>query len=105
MLEISGGQDFDECVFLLDADEVADFLSIFEKDQRWDGTHAELRGQCGAFINVHFGNDYFVADFGSDFLENWGLHFARTAPRSPEINQHGSRSNCVCEIGGAKFFY
>ncbi|GKU09334.1 unnamed protein product, partial [Fusarium langsethiae] len=62
-------------------------FTVFEQQQSRDTTDAIFRRSARVLIDVQFCNGQFALIFVSDFIQNRGDHFARTAPLCPEIDE------------------
>jgi hypothetical protein len=76
-----------EGFFWLEADHFVYRLTIFEDDQGRDGHNAKTACGIRVVVNVYFDDFELGAHFSVDLLQDRSDHFARAAPRSPEVNQ------------------
>ena len=75
--------------FWLATDELADGLASFEEEQRGDSGDSKLGRECLCLIDVHFADLGFAGALVSDLVYDGRKLDARTAPRCPEVHQHG----------------
>jgi hypothetical protein len=67
------------------------FASGYEQYERGDRINSKPLRKDRQFLGIHFGDKPSASALGSD-LDQFGCdHFARSAPWSPELNEHGER--------------
>src|SRR5207302_4787284 len=71
------------------ADFLRDRLPALEQQHGRDAAHAVATGRVGILVDVELGDRHFVTELARNFLERRSDHAARTAPFSPEVDQHG----------------
>jgi hypothetical protein len=79
-----------EIALAAQADDLVSHLAFIEEQQRGDRANAVFGGQTLLFVDINLPNFdpgfVFVGEFAQDRKE----HFARSAPLSPEIHEHGN---------------
>ncbi len=70
------------------ADDRLDGLAGLEQDHRGDREHLEARGGLRVLVDVEL-DDSQLRALGGDLLEDRRDDAARTAPRRPEVDEHG----------------
>lgn len=64
-------------------------FAVFEKEECGHRLNAIDRSGLWVTIDIHFQNVPCIADAARELVENRRLCFARPAPRSEKIDQHG----------------
>jgi hypothetical protein len=80
-------------------------VAVGEDGEVWDALDVEARGKLGVAFGVNFEHDGLAGHFLRDLCHVWRSHAARTAPRSPEIDEdrNATLANDLIEFGGAGF--
>jgi len=99
------GEFGDDIAFATDAYGLVTLDPALKVNQTRDAANAKLGRNSRSLVNVDFCDRKFADIFSCDFVNHWAKHATRSAPWSPEINEHRSRSgfNEVCEIGIIEF--
>src|SRR5687767_12204355 len=81
-------------------DDALRLRAILEEDQRRDRKHVELRRRLLVVVDVQR-DDADIVALVRHLLENRVDHSARTAPRRPEVDEHGFTGvqNIVLKVG------
>jgi hypothetical protein len=69
----------------LHTDELADYLTLLEEQQRGDPGDLETPSQLGVLIHINLGHLGAVGQSAGHLFEDGRLHAAWPAPRRPEI--------------------
>ena len=70
------------------SDHLVHDFAVFDDEERRDGLDAEIGGHPGVVIDIHFADLDFPGILRGQFLHHGANHPARSAPRSPKINQY-----------------
>src|SRR5690349_16107706 len=73
------------------ADPLLDHLAAFEQQQRGNPADVIAHGRLAVVVDVQFADLCLARILGRDNVNGWRHHPARSAPFSPEINQHRFR--------------
>jgi hypothetical protein len=78
----------------------SDFVATLKYNHRRDGTDVVALGKGALLLSVDLGDDEFANAGGGDFLKFGRDHFARSAPRRPEIHEdrQGRQTNQGVEM-------
>ena len=73
------------------ADLLGYYLAALENEQCGDAANAVAHGCLAVVVDVQLANLCSTGEFVGNGVDGRPHHFARSAPRSPELNQHGER--------------
>jgi hypothetical protein len=79
-----------EIALAAQADNLIRDLAFIEEQQRGDRANAVFSGQALLFVDIDLANSDTVFVFVGQFSQDGSEHFARSAPLSPEIHEHGN---------------
>src|SRR5215472_7490626 len=79
-----------EIALAAQANDLVGDLAFIEKQEGGDCANAVFGGQTLLFIDIDLADPDAAFIFVSQFPENGRDHFARSAPFSPEIHEHGN---------------
>ena len=71
----------------LDPDKAVDLLAIFEQDDGGNGDDAVFGGEIRFVVNIDFSDNRFAGQLIRQAINDRAEHFARSAPRRPEIDK------------------
>ena len=88
----------------MEADEGLEEFAVLEEEERGDAADAEFDGDVFVVrvLDAHLRDARAARVVGRDFFEDGELHFARAAPRCPEVNERDALRNGGVEVGGGE---
>jgi len=86
--------------FRTEAHEHFDHLAIAKQSERRDGADIVMRGQFRIGVDIDFRDDELTGALGGNFIQWSRERFAWSAPRRPEIDEHGLLVGRIENVGG-----